>query len=79
MLHNTVRYHIHSSFASLCKILTFLSNYMEEGMHTTIPEAKHMTVRNKFLNQLDVTKNSFGMCNCRVPCDIWLASPGNPK
>lgn len=50
-----------SSFAPLCKIFSFLSNYMEKGIHGAILDARHTGVRSRFSKQLGVRTNSFVM------------------
>lgn len=62
-----------TSFASLCKIFTFLPNYM--GMHIDSLGAKHLRVRNKFSKHLCVRNNYFALRTCCMACNKWYASP----
>lgn len=52
-----VRYRVSSSCASLCKIFSFLPNYMEEGTHIAILGDKHTRVTNKFSKHSGVRNN----------------------
>lgn len=79
MLCNSARYHVCSSFASLCKIFSFLPNCMEEGILRAILGGKYTRVRNKFSKHIGPRNYSFIMLTCCVAFNTWYAPPGKPK
>lgn len=79
MLYNSTRYHVCSSFASLCKIFSFLPNYREEGILIAVLGVKHTRVRNKFSKHMHARNNPFIMLTCCIACNTWYAPPEKPK